>query len=192
MFTGIIQDLGIITSLRDGGGLAVQSAEIAAKLNIGESVAVNGTCLTVVEVTANYFSVDIVPETFKRTNLGCVQCGDMVNLETALIMGDGLGGHLVQGHVDGLGTVKEVKIAEASHVILIETDLAIMKYVVEKGFIAVDGISLTVAAESPTQFSIAVIPHTYEHTTLQFRSVGQTVNLEVDILAKYVERLSAR
>ena len=103
MFTGIIQDLGIITSLRDGGGLAVQSAEIAAKLNIGESVAVNGACLTVVEVTANYFSVDIVPETFKRTNLGCVQCGDMVNLETALIMGDGLGGHLVQGHVDGLG-----------------------------------------------------------------------------------------
>ena len=155
-------------------------------------MAVNGACLTVVELATDHFSVDIVPETFKRTNLGCVQRGDMVNLETALIMGDGLGGHLVQGHVDGLGTVKGVEIAEASHVMLIETELANMKYVVEKGFIAVDGISLTVAAESPTQFSIAVIPHTYEHTTLKFRSVGQTVNLEVDILAKYVERLSAR
>ena len=115
-----------------------------------------------------------------------------MNLETALIMGDGLGGHLVQGHVDGLGTVKEVEIAGSSHIVSIETDSAILKYVVEKGFIAVDGISLTVTAESPTQFSIAVIPHTYQHTTLKARSVGQIVNLEVDILAKYVERLSSR
>lgn len=192
MFTGIIEALGTVTGLRDGNGLAVQSAEIATKVKIGESVAVNGACLTVVEVTADSFSVDIVPETFKRTNLGYVQCGDRVNLETALIMGDGLGGHLVQGHVDGLGTVKEIEIAGSSHIVIIETDSAILKYVVEKGFIAVDGISLTVTAESPTQFSIAVIPHTYQHTTLKARSVGQIVNLEVDILAKYVERLSSR
>ena len=190
MFTGIIETLGTVLSLRNGNGLTIQTTEIAAKINVGESVAVNGACLTVVEVMTDHFSVDIVPETFKRTTLGHVQLDDMVNLETALVMGDGLGGHLVQGHVDGFGTVKKVATEGSSHIVLIEADADIMKYVVEKGFIGVDGISLTVATESTTDFSIAVIPHTYEYTTLKFRSIGQIVNLEVDILAKYVERLA--
>ena len=190
MFTGIIETLGTVLSLRNGNGLTIQTTEIAAKINVGESVAVNGACLTVVEVMTDHFSVDIVPETFKRTNLGHAQLGDMVNLETALTMGDGLGGHFVQGHVDGCGTVKKVATEGSSHIVLIEADADIMKYVVEKGFIGVDGISLTVATESTTDFSIAVIPHTYEYTTLKFRSIGQIVNLEVDILAKYVERLA--
>ena len=192
MFTGIIETLGTVRSLRDGYGLIIGTTEIAAKLNVGESISINGACLTVVDVTSNDFSVDIVPETFKRTTLGHVQLDDMVNLETALVMGDGFGGHLVQGHVDGFGTVEKVEIEGSSHIIFIEADATIMKYIVEKGFIAVDGVSLTVVTESTTHFAVAVIPHTYEHTTLKFRTVGHFVNLEVDMLAKYVERLSTR
>lgn len=176
MFTGIVQERGRISSF-EGGRLVVESGVRAA---IGDSVAVNGVCLTVVEAPDGRLAFDVVHETLERTK----PFGDEVNLETALRAGEPLGGHYVQGHVDGVGAVRSV-----GDPVWIDTPPELLRYVVEKGSIAVDGVSLTVAAVDGSGFAVALVPHTLEVTTLGRLAAGDHVNLEVDILAKYIERL---
>jgi riboflavin synthase len=176
MFTGIVQERGRISSF-EGGRLVVESGVRAV---VGDSVAVNGVCLTVVEAPEGRLAFDVVQETLDRTK----PFGEQVNLEAALRAGEPLGGHYVQGHVDGVGTVRST-----GDPVWIDTPADLLRYVVEKGSIAVDGVSLTVAALDADGFAVALVPHTLEVTTLGRLAAGDEVNLEVDILAKYVERL---
>lgn len=203
MFTGIVEGMGEVVALAvapDGGGarLEIQASWLADALRTGESVAVNGCCLTVAEPTAAGFAADLVAETLRRTALGGLAPGATVNLERPLALGGRLGGHLVQGHVDGVATVLEGPQggppvpeagARAGTELRIELPDALQRYVVEKGSIAVDGVSLTVAGVGPGWFSVALVPHTLEVTTLGRRRPGDQVQLEVDVVAKYVERL---
>ena len=187
MFTGLIEDLGAVRELRPagtGGRLSVTTGIPAGDLVLGESIAVNGVCLTVVSIGRDSFVADVSPETLERSTLGRLAAGSRVNLERALRLGDRLGGHLVSGHIDGTGEILG-RVREANAVrFAIRT-----RYVVAKGSIAVDGISLTVNGVGGDRFEVAVIPHTLEVTTLQGRQAGDRVNLEVDIIGKYVERL---
>jgi riboflavin synthase len=176
MFTGIVQERGRVSSF-EGGRLLVESGVRAA---IGDSVAVNGVCLTVVDAPDGRLAFDVVQETLDRTK----PFGDEVNLEAALRAGEPLGGHYVQGHVDGVGTVRST-----GDPVWIDAAPDVLRYVVEKGSIAVDGVSLTVAALDESGFAVALVPHTLEVTTLGRLQAGDEVNLEVDILAKYIERL---
>jgi riboflavin synthase len=187
MFTGLVQQLGTLTSL-EGGRLDVTAA-LAGELAVGDSVAVNGVCLTATAVTPASFTADVMEETLRRTGLGTLAPGDPVNLELPLRPVDRLGGHFVQGHVDGVGAVAAVVDEGFSRVVEIEADPGLMRYVVEKGSIAVDGVSLTVASLGEGTFGVSLIPETLERTTLGRASPGDSVNLEVDVLAKYVERL---
>jgi riboflavin synthase len=157
----------------------------------GASIAVNGVCLTVVEIDGGGFEVDVIEETLRRSSLGGLAGGDLVNLETPLRVGDALDGHIVQGHVDGTGTVKEVRDDGRSTVVRIGAAPALLRYIVEKGSIAVDGVSLTVSAIDEEAFEVSLIPETLERTTLGQAEPGKIVNLEVDLLAKYVEKLHA-
>jgi riboflavin synthase len=187
MFTGLVQQLGTLTSL-EGGRLDVTAA-LAGELAVGDSIAVNGVCLTATAVTPASFTADVMEETLRRTGLGTLAPGDPVNLELPLRPVDRLGGHFVQGHVDGVGAVAAVVDEGFSRVVEIEADPGLMRYVVEKGSIAVDGVSLTVASLGEGTFGVSLIPETLERTTLGRASPGDSVNLEVDVLAKYVERL---
>jgi riboflavin synthase len=187
MFTGLVQQLGTLTSL-EGGRLDVTAA-LAGELAVGDSIAVNGVCLTATAVTPASFTTDVMEETLRRTGLGTLAPGDPVNLELPLRPVDRLGGHFVQGHVDGVGAVAAVVDEGFSRVVEIEADPGLMRYVVEKGSIAVDGVSLTVASLGEGTFGVSLIPETLERTTLGRASPGDSVNLEVDVLAKYVERL---
>jgi riboflavin synthase len=195
MFTGIVEELGTLRQIvpnATGAHLEIGAQMILEDARVGDSIAINGCCLTVVEIRADSYLVDAVEETLRMTALGSLRPGDRVNLERSVRLADRLGGHLMQGHVDGVGTLagRETQ-ADGSVVVRIAAPPPILKYVVYKGSIAVDGISLTVAGLDDEGFSIAVIPHTQAVTTLGFRTVGSPVNLEVDILAKYVERLLA-
>jgi riboflavin synthase len=187
MFTGLVQQLGTLTSL-EAGGLAV-SAPLAGELAEGDSVAVNGVCLTATTAGPDGFTADVMEETLRRTALGTLEPGAPVNLELPLRAADRLGGHFVQGHVDGVGTVAAVQDEGFSRMVEIEAEVGLMRYVVEKGSIAVDGVSLTVASLGEGTFAVSLIPETLERTTLGRASPGDSVNLEVDVLAKYVERL---
>jgi riboflavin synthase len=187
MFTGLVRQLGTLTSL-ETGRLAV-SAPLAGELAEGDSVAVNGVCLTATTAGPDGFTADVMEETLRRTALGTLEPGAAVNLELALRAADRLGGHFVQGHVDGVGTVAAVQDEGFSKMVEIEADVGLMRYVVEKGSIAVDGVSLTVASLGEGAFGVSLIPETLERTTLGRASPGDSVNLEVDVLAKYVERL---
>jgi len=158
-------------------------------MELGQSIAVNGACLTITNFNANSFSVDVMPETLERTNLGLLSAGDGVNLERPLALGGQLGGHLVQGHVDATGRVASIK-WDGAMLITFESPPEVMRYVVEKGFIAVDGVSLTVVTKDVSSFQVSIVDYTQKHTTLGSRRVGDLVNLEVDIIAKYVEQLS--
>jgi len=189
MFTGIIEEVGRVTSAR-GGSLVIAASRVLQGMEPGSSIAVNGACLTVTDFNANSFSVDIMPETSERTNLGQLSAGDEVNLEQPLALGKRLGGHLVQGHVDATGKVTSVIRDGEAVLIRFEAPYEVMRYVVEKGFIAVDGASLTVVNKDDSSFQVSIVSYTREHTTLGNRQVGDTVNLEVDIIAKYVEQLS--
>jgi riboflavin synthase len=187
MFTGLVQQLGTLTSL-EGGRLSVTAA-LAGEIAVGDSVAVNGACLTATGVTPGAFTADVMEETLRRTTLGALRPGDPVNLELPLRAADRLGGHFVQGHVDGVGSIAAVQDEGFSRLVEIEADPGLMRYVVEKGSIAVDGVSLTVASLAEGTFGVSLIPETLERTTLGRASPGDSVNLEVDVLAKYVERL---
>ena len=185
MFTGLVMGTGVVTSL-DGGRLRI---EAPVALPEGASIAVNGVCLTVVGTDNGTFEVDVIEETLRRSSLGQLAGGDKVNLETPLRVGDPLDGHIVQGHVDGTGTVADVREDGDSTVVRIAADPELLRYVVEKGSIAVDGVSLTVSAIDADAFEVSLIPETLERTTLGQAAPGRIVNLEVDVLAKYVEKL---
>ncbi len=195
MFTGIVEELGKIVALErhDGGArIAIRASLVLSDVALGASIAVNGICLTVVDfdLQSSTWSADAVSETMQRTNLGDLAVGDSVNLERPVRLQDRLGGHLVQGHVDGTGTiVGKDSNNDGSVNIRIFAPTGLLRYTIEKGSICVDGISLTVAAVESDSFSIAVIPHTLAVTTLGSKSVGTRVNLECDVVAKYVEKL---
>ena len=196
MFTGIVEELGRVQAITPNAGgarLEIAATQVLDDAEIGASIAVNGCCVTVVALGEGCFAVDAVSETLARTDLGALQPGDRVNLERPVRLQDRLGGHLVQGHVDAAGTIRaRTPEADGSERIAFAAPEPIMRYVVEKGSITVDGISLTVAALAPEGFEVAVIPHTLAVTTLGAKQGGDTVNLEVDIVAKYVERLLGR
>ena len=190
MFTGIVSELGRVT--RQGGGrLGVEAPKITAQAEVGASVAVNGACLTVVQVEGDRFEADVVPETIQRTNLGRLQPGDTVNLEPALTLARPLDGHLVQGHVDGVARIIEVREEEHGRELTVELPPELARYLAEKGSIAVDGTSLTITRvdDQKGTFSLALIPFTLQNTIAGGYRKGTTVNLEVDLLARYLERL---
>jgi riboflavin synthase len=193
VFTGLVADLGTVTavdSTPDGVRLAVRTA-LAGELAEGDSVAVNGVCLTATRIEGGAFSADLMHETLRRSSLADVREGAPVNLELPLRPADRLGGHVVQGHVDGLGTIRGTREDGFARVVEIAAPAELLRYVVEKGSIAVDGVSLTVASVTDDAFTVSLIPETLERTNLGAASPGQPVNLEVDVLAKYVERLVA-
>jgi riboflavin synthase len=194
VFTGLVQDLGEVHRVdRTGGGvrLSVKSA-LAAELTEGDSVSVNGVCLTAVGMCGGeLFGADVMHETLRRSSLGEIEAGSRVNLELPLRAADRLGGHVVQGHVDGVGLVREVREEGFARVVSFDADPSLLRYVVEKGSIAVDGVSLTVSEIGDDWFAVSLIPETLERTTLGEAEPGRQVNLEVDVLAKYVEKLVA-
>ncbi|HEU0022131.1 MAG TPA: riboflavin synthase [Dehalococcoidia bacterium] len=191
MFTGIVEEVGRVAIL-DDHRLSVLGSKVLEGAKLGDSIAVNGACLTVVSFDEDEFSVDLAPETIRRTALGNVHSGDWVNLERPLAVSDRLGGHIVQGHVDGTGRVTSIKPEGDCVIIRIASPKRLMPYIVEKGFMAVDGISLTVVKKGASSFTVSVIPYTLENTNLKGKMAGDRVNLEVDIVAKYVESLMAR
>ena len=193
MFTGIVRERGRVVGI-DGDGAGVRLRIAAPRtagsgIALGDSVAISGVCLTVVALDGEELSFDAVPETLGRTVLGALEAGDEVNVEPALRAGEPLGGHVVQGHIDGLGGVRSVEAEGDGKRIWIDAPAAVLRYCVEKGSIAVDGASLTVAALDEAGFAVALIPHTLAETTLGSLDPGDAVTLEVDVLAKYVERL---
>jgi riboflavin synthase len=188
MFTGIVEEVGEVAEASTTG-LRIRAATVLADAHLGDSIAINGTCLTVTSIDGDTFTVDTVPETLRRTNLGELRPGDPVNLERALPAGGRMGGHFVQGHIEATGRIAAIEPEQEALLIRIDAPPKAMRYIVEKGFITVDGISLTVVSRDDAGFVITVIPFTQEHTNLHARRAGDTVNLETDILAKYVEQL---
>jgi riboflavin synthase len=192
MFTGLVQELGTVRAIERepaGARLEVETA-LASELSEGDSIAVNGVCLTAVSVADGAFRADVMAETLRRSSLGPLESGERVNLELPLRAADRLGGHFVQGHVDGTGTVESATVEGFASVVRILCEPDLLRYVVEKGSIAVDGVSLTVADIDDEGFSVSLIPETLERTTLGSATPGRVVNLEVDVLAKYVEKLT--
>jgi riboflavin synthase len=189
MFTGIVEELGTVVTSGDGR-LSVAASTVMASLKVGDSVTVNGACLTATSVSDSGFTADVVPETLRRTNLGELAAGASVNLERGALVGGRLDGHIVQGHIDGTGVVAEMTEEGEALMVGLDAPPEIMRYIVQKGFVAVDGTSLTVVDCSETRFTFTVIPHTRQNTVMGSRSIGDRVNIEVDILAKYVERLT--
>jgi riboflavin synthase len=194
VFTGIVEELGTVrrvTPHATGAQLEIAATTVLTDVRIGDSISLNGCCLTVVEVTPNTYTVDVVEESLRVTSLGAVAVGDRVNLERSVRLADRLGGHLVQGHVDGVATlVARDTLADGSALLRFEAPTEVLRYVVYKGAVAVDGVSLTVAGVDETTFSIALIPHTQAVTTLGFRHPGDRVNVETDVIARYVEKLT--
>lgn len=192
MFTGIIEQLGRVEKIereQDSVRLTIAAPGIARDVTLGESVAIDGVCLTAVEIAPPLVSFDAVYETMRKTTLGVLQTNDPVNLERSLPVGGRLGGHIVQGHVDGTGRVASIRPVGNSWFVYIDAAPELMRYIVTKGSIAVDGVSLTVAESEDRTFALSIIPHTWEHTNLQFKNAGDMVNIECDILGKYVEKL---
>jgi riboflavin synthase len=191
MFTGLVADLGAVVAveLGDDGLRFTVETPLSSELSEGDSIAVNGVCLTATRVGAGTFDTDVMHETLARTSLGGLEEGDPVNLELAMRVSDRLGGHMMQGHVDGLGSVREVSDDGFARRVTIEPPPDLLRYIVEKGSIAVDGVSLTVAELDNQSFTVSLIPETLQRTNLGLAEAGMTVNLEVDVLAKYVEKL---
>jgi riboflavin synthase len=189
MFTGIVEEVGTVQEITPGH-LTIDASTVMDDLKVSDSINVNGTCLTVTMMDSKSFSVDTVPETLRRTNLGQLSAGDLTNLERPMKADGRFGGHIVQGHVDGTGTVESMEPDGEAMMVTLSAESSVMRYVVEKGFVTVDGASLTVVNCDSRTFSITVIPFTWEHTVFKTRKVGDTVNLEADVIAKYVERLA--
>jgi riboflavin synthase len=188
VFTGIVEEIGRVKALSPGG-LTISARKALDGTKLGDSVAVNGVCLTVTLLGSSSFSVDVMPETLRRTNLGGLRSGDPVNLERALGLGDRLGGHLVQGHVDAAGKLLSFTPQGDATIVAVSAPPSLMTYIVEKGFVAVDGISLTVIERNSSSFKVSLVAYTQQNTILGMKKPGELVNLEVDILAKYVEQL---
>lgn len=195
MFTGIIEEIGKIQGIQKGASwaiLSVQALEIMQDIHLGDSIAVNGVCLTVTSISPNGFTADVMHETLNRSSFGKLRVGNPVNLERAMPASGRFGGHIVSGHIDGTGTVSDI-LKDANAVwYTIKTSLPILRYIIEKGSIAIDGISLTVARVYKDSFSVSIIPHTTSLTTLSIRRIGDLVNLENDSIGKYVERLMGK
>ena len=192
MFTGIIEEIGEIAGVKRGqvsSRLAILGNKIFSDLKLGDSVAVNGVCLTATSISGDIFEADVMAETLRRTNLGGFSNGTRVNLERAMAAGGRFGGHIVSGHIDGTGRVSSLVREENAVWVRIDAEDKILRYIIEKGSIAIDGISLTVAETGPGYFKVSIIPHTGEETTLLRRRPGDIVNLENDVVGKYVERL---
>ena len=188
MFSGIIEEVGKVISY-DKSTMVVEANKVLDDLKISESIMVAGACLTVTDRNTNNFTVETIPETFRRTNFMNIEKNSYVNLERALSYGQRVGGHMVQGHVDGTGIIITTKKENNSNIIKIKTDQSINQYLVEKGYIAIDGTSLTIIEVNSDFFSIGIIPFTYEHTTIKYRKEKDLVNLELDITAKYISKL---
>lgn len=192
MFTGIVEEIGTIQQVRKGqhsAVLEIRAKQVLEDVKVGDSIAVNGVCLTVTSFSAASFTADVMHETLNRSSLARAANGVHVNLERAMAANGRFGGHIVAGHVDGVGTIADIRRDDTAVWYTVKADPAILRYVVEKGSIAIDGISLTVAGVGADRFSISAIPHTVQVTTLQERKVGDSVNLENDMIGKYVERL---
>lgn len=192
MFTGLIEEIGKVQSIIKGeksARIIIKAEKVLQEVRLGDSISTNGVCLTVTEFTSNSFSVDVMAETMRRSNLHILSSGDEVNLERALKLGDRLGGHLVSGHIDGMGTITKYENEDNAVWVTIETSKEILKYIVQKGSITIDGISLTVAYVGETAFKVSIIPHTKDITTLLRKKVGEVVNLECDMVGKYIEKL---
>lgn len=192
MFTGIVEEKGILRQMKlsgSSGKISIQAKRVLEGTRIGDSIAVNGVCLTVTDLQRDGFTADVMAETIRRSSLGGLKGGDFVNLERAMAANGRFGGHIVSGHIDGTGTVQEMAREENAVWITIRTSPEILRLIVEKGSICIDGISLTVAKVTDQSFSVSVIPHTGEETTLLERKPGDRVNLENDVVGKYVERL---
>lgn len=192
MFTGIIEEIGIVKSLNIGSEsskLVIEASKVLDKSLIGDSISTNGVCLTVTNMSSESFEVDIMQETFRRSNLEELKCGSKVNLERALTIEKRLGGHIVSGHIDGCGEISSLIREKNAVWVTIKASKNILKYIIEKGSIAIDGISLTVAYVDNEVFKVSIIPHTGEETTLLCKKAGDKVNLECDMIGKYVEKL---
>jgi riboflavin synthase len=192
MFTGIVEELGEIRRLAlsgSSGQIAIRASKVLEGTKIGDSIAVNGICLTVTSLQRDGFTADVMAETVRRSSLGKAGAGDLVNLERAMAADGRFGGHMVSGHIDGTGRIRSMRKEENAVWVTIETTAEILRLIVEKGSICIDGISLTVAAVGAETFQVSVIPHTGEETTLLKRSAGDLVNLENDVIGKYVEKL---
>jgi riboflavin synthase len=195
VFTGIVRELGVVVEADDAGGgksLVVRAPATAARTGVGDSVAINGCCLTATAMDDGAIAFHAVPETIARTTLGALEPDARVNVEPALRAGEELGGHYVQGHVDAVGRIQSVEAEGEGLRVLVEAPAGVLRYCVEKGSITVDGVSLTVAELGDDAFAVALVPHTLTATTLSELRPGQEVNLEADVLAKYVERLISR
>lgn len=193
MFTGLIEEIGHVAKIQNGARstrIAINANLVTEELKLGDSISTNGVCLTVVEFSKSHFTADVMPETIKRSNLKSLKLGSAVNLERAVRPFDRLGGHIVSGHIDGVGVMSEIKKDDNAIWFKIEAPKEIMRYIIEKGSVALDGISLTVAWTSLEAFKVSIIPHTLSKTTLQSRKVGDLINIECDAFGKYVERFA--
>lgn len=189
MFTGLVEELGVISSISQTD-IWIESSIVMDDLGVKDSISVNGACLTVVSIEENLFKVNVVPETLRRTDLGDLSVGDKVNLERAAQLGGRLGGHIVQGHVDGTAQITAYVKEGSAWLIDFEISKNLSRYIVEKGFVCVDGASLTVVNCDENTFTIALIPYTRDNTVLGYKGVGNSVNIETDIIGKYIEKLS--
>jgi riboflavin synthase len=193
VFTGLVEEIGVLKVVGKGAKsaqLTINADKVLHEIKLGDSISTNGVCLTVVAFTNNSFTVDVMPETMRRSNLKDLKPGSKINLERALRLGDRLGGHIVSGHIDGTGLVRTIEAEDNATWVTIEAGAAIMKYIIEKGSIAVDGTSLTVARVGKEDFKVSIIPLTRDETTLLSKKIGEEVNLECDMVGKYIERLT--
>ena len=188
MFTGIIEEIGTLGRL-SGSKIVIKCRKVLEDVKIGDSISVNGICLTVTAFDDSSFSADVMPETIRRTSLDNLKTGDIVNLERALRLGDRLGGHIVSGHIDGVGKIKSMKTEGNAIIVTVEAQKDLLKQIAAKGSVALDGMSLTVVDVSSDKFSVSLIPHTREVTNFKVKRINSPVNIETDVLAKYVERL---
>jgi len=192
VFTGIVEELGLLRAVRSGADsarLTIEAKKVLEDIRLGDSIAVNGVCLTAVSVGNGVWAADVMAETLKKSNLCALKPGDRINLERALRLSDRLGGHLVSGHIDGVGMITRVEKRDIATLVTIRAPAEVMRYIIRKGSVAIDGVSLTVVDFNQESFQVSLIPHTARLTTLGFKGEGDTVNLEGDLIGKYVEKL---
>lgn len=192
MFTGIVEEIGKVLTIKKGSvssRITFSALKVLENTQLGDSIAVNGVCLTATDISKGTFTADVMAETMRRSSLGTLSTGDSVNLERAMLCGGRFGGHIVSGHIDGTGTVTEFKREENAVWVTVKAENDLMKYIIEKGSVALDGISLTVAVVGNDFFKVSIIPHTASETTLLSKNAGDIINIECDIIGKYVEKL---